>query len=112
MYLPWPAPELFDFGFSGFLELGLMRAGDVPFGVNSGWRAALGGGIRFGLPPGTANVVRLDLALPLGTDVQAKDLVARISLQELLGILPGFRDDQVLRSLRAGVRPTLVSLPW
>ncbi len=112
LYLPWPAPELFDFGLSTFLDLGLMKGGDVPFGFDSGWRASLGGGIRFGLPPGTANIARIDLALPLGGEVQPKDLVLRVTLQEALGILPGILDEQLLRSLRSGVRPYLLSVPW
>ena len=112
LYLPWPAPELFDFGLSLFVDLGHMHAGEVPFGMNSGWRAALGGGIRFGLPPGTTTMTRIDLALPLGRKVSPKDLILRVSLRELLGILPGFRDEQMLRSLRSGMRPDIVSPPW
>jgi hypothetical protein len=112
VYLPWPAPELFDFGLSFFIDAGQVWPGKIPFGVDSGWRASVGLGIRFGLPPGTGNMARIDLAAPLGTWVQPKDLVLRVSLRELLGILPGFRDQQLLRSLRNGVRPTITALPW
>ena len=45
IYLPWPAPGLFDFGLSLFLDVGQIRAGEAPFGVDSGWRAAAGAGI-------------------------------------------------------------------
>lgn len=112
MYLSWPAPELFDFGLSLFLDLGHMQPGDVPFGIDSGWQSAVGAGIRFGLPPGTGNMARIDLALPFGPKAQLKDLILRISLQEVLGLLPGFRDEQLVRSLRSGVRPTVITLPW
>jgi hypothetical protein len=112
VYLPWPAPELFDFGLSLFVDGGYMQPGDVPFGVNSGWKASLGAGIRFGLPPGTRTMTRVDLALPVKKRLQLKDLVLRVSLKELLGILPGVADRQVLRSLRNGVRPTIITLPW
>ena len=112
VYLPWPAPELFDLGLSMFMDLGHIQPGDVPFGVDSGWRAALGAGIRFGLPPGTGNIARIDLATPVGPGAQLKDIILRISLQEVLGLLPGLRDDQLVRSLRNGVRPTLITLPW
>jgi hypothetical protein len=112
IYLSWPAPELFDFGLSLFLDLGHMQAGEVPFGIDSGWQAALGGGIRFGLPPGTTTMARVDLAIPLHRRAQPGDVLLRVSLRELLGILPGFRDDQMLRSLRSGMRPRLVSPPW
>ncbi len=112
VYLPWPAPELFDFGLSVFVDVGQMWAGDVPFGVDSGIRGAIGGGIRFGLPPGTSKMARIDLALPIGGNVQPKDLILRVTLEELLGLLPGFRDEQLLRSLRSGIRPDIVSTPW
>jgi hypothetical protein len=112
IYLPWPAPELFDFGLTLFVDVGHIQPGGVPYGVDSGWRASVGTGIRFGLPPGTGNLTRIDLAVPLGTKVQLKDLVLRVSLQELLGILSGVRDSQLLRSLRNGVRPTIITLPW
>lgn len=111
-YLSWPAPELFDFGLSSFMDLGHIWPGGVPFGVDSGWRASIGTGIRFGLPPGTGNMARIDLALPLGSRTQFKDLVLRVSLHEIFGILPGVRDRQLVRSLRNGVRPTIISLPW
>jgi len=112
VYLPWPAPELFDFGLSLFMDLGHIQPGEVPFGVDSGWRAALGGGIRFGLPPGTGNIARIDLAAPIGPRAQFKDIVLRVSLQEILGILPGMRDRQLVRSLRNGVRPGITNQPW
>lgn len=112
VYLPWPAPGLFDFGLSLFMDLGHIQPGEVPFGVDSGWRAAVGGGIRFGLPPGTGNIARIDLAAPIGPRVQIKDIVLRVSLQEILGILPGMRDRQLVRSLRNGVRPGITNQPW
>jgi len=112
IYLPWPAPDLFDFGLSFFMDLGHIQPGDVPFGVDSGWRSAVGAGIRFGLPPGTGNMTRIDMAAPLGPRAQLKDMILRISLQEVLGLLPGFRDEQLVRSLRSGVRPNVISLPW
>jgi len=112
MYLAWPAPELFDFGLSIFADLGHINPGDVPFGVDSGWRTSLGAGIRFGLPPGTGNMARIDLAMPVGPRAQLKDLVIRVSLKEVLGLLPGVRDPQLIRSLRNGVRPSIIALPW
>ncbi|MGD2120943.1 MAG: hypothetical protein PVJ76_04325 [Gemmatimonadota bacterium] len=107
-----PAPGLFDLGLAFFLDVGRMGAGDVPFGVDSGWIGTVGGGLRFGLPPATENVIRIDLALPLKTRTQLKDLILRVNLRELLGILPGSTDRQLLRSRRSGVRPTFVTIPW
>lgn len=112
IYLPWPARELFDFGLALFVDVGHIQPGEAPFGVHSGWRASVGTGIRFGLPPGTGNMARIDLAVPLGAKTQFKDLVLRVSLQEILGVLSGVRDRQLLRSLRNGVRPTIIAQPW
>ena len=112
IFLPSPSPGLFDMGLAFFLDVGHMRAGDAPFGMDSGWVGTIGGGLRFGLPPGTASVFRIDLAIPLGKKAQLKDMILRINLRELLGLLPGLRDRQILRSLRSGVRPTLVAPPW
>jgi hypothetical protein len=112
LYLPSPAPSLFDLGLAFFVEAGQTRAGDVPFGVDSGWIGTVGAGLRIGLPPATKNVVRIDLAFPVGSRAQLKDLILRVNLRELLGILPGSTDRQLLRSLRSGVRPTFVTIPW
>ena len=54
----------------------------------------------------------VDLALPLGKKAQLKDMILRVNLRELLGILPGLRDRQLLRSLRSGVRPAFIAAPW
>jgi outer membrane protein assembly factor BamA len=112
VYLPSPSPGLFDLGLAFFVDAGNMQAGEVPFGADSGWMASAGLGLRLGLPPGTTNVFRIDLAVPLSTRVQPKDIIVRFNLRELLGVLPGLRDRQLLRSLRSGVRPTFVKAPW
>jgi len=112
VFLPSPSPGLVDLGLAFFLDVGHMGAGEVPFGVDSGWRGNLGVGFRLGLPPGTTNVFRIDLAVPLGSKTQLEDVILRVNLRELLGILPGLRDRQLMRSLRSGVRPTFVSPPW
>lgn len=111
VYLPSPSPGLFDMGLALFLDVGHMRAGEAPFGMDSGWMGTIGGGLRLGLPPGTTNVLRIDLAIPFGKKAQLKDLILRVNLRELLGILPGLRDRQLLQSLRSGVRPAFVALP-
>jgi hypothetical protein len=57
-------------------------------------------------------MVRIDLALPIKSRPQPKDMILRINIRELIGILPGLRDRQLLRSLRSGVRPTYVTTPF
>jgi hypothetical protein len=112
IFLPSPSPGLFDVGLALFLDVGHMQSGEVPFGVESGWVGAVGAGLRLGLPPGTTNTFRIDLAFPLGRKAQLKDLILRVNLRELVGILPGLTDRQLLRSLRSGVRPAFVTTPW
>jgi hypothetical protein len=112
LYLPSPSPGLADLGLAFFVDVGQIKSGEIPFGRDSGWKGTVGAGLRIGLPPGTTNTLRIDLALPLDDRAQLKDLILRINLRELLGILPGLRDLQMLRSLRSGVRPTFVSTPW
>jgi hypothetical protein len=101
-----------DFGFTLFADLGQIRGADAPFGFDSGWRGSVGAGIRFGLPPGTKTMTRIDLALPISHRTSLKDLIFRVNLSEVLGLLPGMRDTQLLRSLRIGVKPEVISLPW
>jgi len=112
IYLPSPSPGLFDLGMAFFVDLGRMWAGKAPFGVTSDWLGTVGGGLRISLPPGTTSVLRIDLGFPLGKKAQLKDVILRVNMRELLGILPGLRDRQLLRSLRNGVRPTFVTSPW
>ncbi|MBT8398411.1 MAG: BamA/TamA family outer membrane protein, partial [Gemmatimonadetes bacterium] len=112
VFLPSPTPGLVDLGLAFFVDLGHMHSGDAPFGSNPHWVGTVGAGLRLGLPPGTTNTIRIDLAFPVGDGAQLKDLILRVNLRELVGILPGLTDRQILRSLRNGVRPTFVTAPW
>jgi hypothetical protein len=102
-YLPWPAPDALDLGLTLFADAGRVWAGDVPFGVDSGWKGTLGGGIRYGFPAGTRGVVRADLAFPLG--VRGGRPVFRVTIFELLGIVAGFQDPDMARSRRLTLGP-------
>ncbi len=112
IFLPSPSPGLFDVGLAAFVDVGRMGAGEVPFGQDSGWLGNVGIGLRFGLPPGTNSMIRIDLILPMKSRTQWKDLILRVNIRELIGILPGLRDRQLLRSLRSGVRPAYVTSPF
>jgi len=103
-FLRWPAPDLLDLGFTVFADAGRIWAGQVPFGVDSGWKGAVGGGIRFGFPAGTRGVVRMDLAFPLGVE-NTRGPIFRVTLYELLGLVTGFQDPDVARSRRITVGP-------
>jgi hypothetical protein len=75
--IPWFRPGL-DFGLVVFADIGRGWAGDVPFGENTGWRKAVGGGVRFGFPAGTRAVNRAELAWPVGGSDEGQGVVFRI----------------------------------
>ena len=100
--LRWPAPTLFDLGVTLFADAGKVWAGDAPFGADSGWETSIGAGLRVGFPAGSAQVLRIDVAKPVGAALN-KGLVFRISSGDFVGLLYGFDDLQMLRSRRAGV---------
>jgi hypothetical protein len=96
----WPAPQFIDTGATLFLDAGAMVPGDVPFGVQSGWKASAGFGLRLGFPAGTGSVVRLDVAFPLQG---GGGPVFRAHVGEVVGFLAGFLDEEMERSRRSGV---------
>jgi len=76
--------------------------GDVPYGVNSGWQAALGFGLRAGLPRNARHIFRFDLAFPVGPTSGGP--IFRITA-ELNKIRSGFVTPDVVRSRRFRVGP-------
>jgi hypothetical protein len=104
-YVGWPAPDLVDLGFTLFADAGRGWAGLVPSGVDSGWKGAVGAGLRIGFPAGSQRVVRLDVAFPIGPDTSPGDWVIRMSLGDLLGLAAGLENRQLARSRRATVGP-------
>jgi hypothetical protein len=99
--LPWPS-DTADLGLTLFGDLGRVWPGDVPYGVDSGWQAGLGFGLRLGLPRNTRHVLRLDLAFPVGPT--GGDPVFRITA-ELNKLRSGFVTPDVVRSRRFRVGP-------
>jgi hypothetical protein len=111
IYLGWPFPELVDLGATVFADIGHIWAGDVPFGRDSGWRAAVGAGLRVGFPSGTRGVIRIDAALPLGPSPSLSDMVFRMSFSDLIGLTTGLSDNQMQRSRRMTVGPDRFNPP-
>ena len=93
--LDGPFSDLFDLGLTVFVDAGAAWAGSVPFGTDSGLRAAAGAGLRFGLPSGTKQVVRVDLAVPLAKG-RARDVRFRVG-SDVVSLLAGFRNPQARR---------------
>jgi hypothetical protein len=104
IFLRWPWPDLLDLGITLFADVGRVWSGDVPYGVDSGWRSALGFGLRYAAPAGSRMGGRIDLAFPLGATASQRP-VFRITLFELLGIGPGFSDAQLERTRRTRTGP-------
>lgn len=94
---PWPRPGAADLGMTVFGDLGRVWPGGVPYAVDSGWQAALGVGLRVGLPAGTRNVVRADIAFPVGATGGSP--IFRMSF-ELNRLRDGFFTEDVFRSRR------------
>ena len=90
-----PFAELFDLGLTVFVDAGAGWAGSVPFGTDSGFRAAAGAGLRVGFPAGAKQVVRVDLAAPLAKG-GFRDLQFRIGY-DVVSLLAGFRNRQARR---------------
>lgn len=62
---PWLRPAV-DLGVTVFGDLGAGWANGVPFAVDTGWRGAVGAGLRLGFPAGTSSNTRVELAWPVG----------------------------------------------
>lgn len=104
IFLSWPAPDFMDFGLTVFGDVGRVWPGDVPFGMDSGWRASVGAGLRLGFPAGSRGVARVDLAFPI-TEDNRRGPILRVSLYELLGLTTDFFDAEMERSRRVTVGP-------
>lgn len=74
--LPWFRPAV-GLGLTAFADYGRGWAESVPFGLDTGWRAAAGGGIRIAFPAGSGTVTRLEIAWPLGAGAGDRGPVIR-----------------------------------
>ena len=95
--LDGPFGDVFDLGLAVFLDAGAGWRGEVPFGVNSGLRAAAGAGLRLGFPPGSRNVYGLDMAVPLHSG-GVRAVRFHVGVSRTASLLAGFGDRQTRRS--------------
>jgi hypothetical protein len=98
IYIGWPAGQIIDLGGTGFVDVGRMWAGDVPFGVDSGWRGSAGLGLRASFPAGSRSIYRVDFAWPLERATRLRDVRLTVSVGEPRGLLPREGDLQLVRS--------------
>jgi hypothetical protein len=54
-----------DAGVAGFVDAGRLWAGDAPYGVTTGYRAAVGVGVLAAVPPQSRRLWRVDIAVPV-----------------------------------------------
>ena len=100
-----------DLGLAGFVDVGKMWAGDVPFGADSGWEAGVGAGIRIGLPAGGHSVLRLDFTIPMTGQREESGVGFRL-YTELFGLLDRRSwPTQTERSRWYGIDPDLTQRP-
>jgi hypothetical protein len=97
-YLGWPMGSVWDFGGTVFADVGRIWAGDAPFGVDSGWRASAGFGVRASFPAGSRSTYRLDIAWPLERGARLRNFEVSMSIGERRGIAPREDDRQLIRS--------------
>lgn len=103
LYLNGPFDQLLNLGTTAFVDAGRMWAGNVPFGIDSGWRASAGLGLRGAFPTGSRNTYRIDFAWPIDRHTRLGDFRLRISVGEPHGLAAGTADFQFLRSRPEGV---------
>lgn len=96
-YFGWPLRDVFDLGGTLFADAGQMWAGDAPFGVNSGWQASAGFGLRAAFPAGSRMTYRADIAFPIEPGGLAVPRFM-LSVGEVFGLDVPFGDHQLLRS--------------
>lgn len=110
-YVGWPFPDVADIGTSVFVDVGRIWPGDAAFGVDSGWRATVGAGIRANFPARGTNTFRIDAAFPVGPDGSLGGLQLLIGVGEYLGITAPFSDPQFDRSRVPPITGNLLHFP-
>ena len=86
VYFGWPFRDVLDLGGTLFFDLGRVWPGDAPFGVDSGWRAAAGLGLRGAFPAGGRTTYRIDVAWPLTHGASWRDVRLVLAIGELIGL--------------------------
>lgn len=103
--------DMLDLGGTVFFDVGRIWPGDAPFGVDSGWKAAAGIGLRGAFPAGSRTTYRLDVAFPLRDGLRWRDARLIFSVGEPRGVTAGFGDPQLLRSRRVDVAREIFHFP-
>jgi hypothetical protein len=97
-YIGWPFPNVLDVGGTVFADVGRIWPGDAPFGIDSGWRASAGLGLRGSFPEGSRSTYRIDIAWPLDRGSGFTDFRLSLSVGETRGLHARMADSQLVRS--------------
>ena len=97
-YIGWPFPDVLDVGGTIFADAGRIWPGDAPFGIDSGWRASAGLGLRGSFPEGSRSTYRIDIAWPVDRAAGFGDFRLSLSIGEALGLHSRLADHQLTRS--------------
>ena len=102
----WGHPfNLADGGTAVFYDLGRIRAGDSPHGMDTGWRSSVGISLLAGVPPRSKRLWRLDFVYPLA-DGAVRTVEVRISNRDNTRTF--WREPPDVRRSRGRTLPTSV----
>jgi hypothetical protein len=104
IYIGWPLPDVADIGATLFGDVGRIWPGDVPYGIDSGWRTTLGLGLRGSFPPKSRTSFRLDFAAPMDGGFSFKKVRMVLTASEVIGLFASDATDvQITRSRNDGL---------
>lgn len=96
------------FGLASFVDIGRVWVGDAPIGLDSGVRVGVGLGLLVAFPPESTRMWRLDLAVPLGSDPDARWEVRLTGVR----IRPFWREPDDVARVRADASPATIFTWW
>jgi hypothetical protein len=94
-----------SFGLAGFTDAGWVKAGEAPFGTDSGLRVGVGVGLLAAFPPESQRLWRVDLATPVGSSDPHAGWEVRLSSA---GTRHFWREPDDLARGRAGAAPSTI----
>jgi hypothetical protein len=95
-----------DFGTSVFADAGKLWAGDLPYGVTTPWRAAIGASLRLAVPARSTRMWRLEVAVPLNREAGGSRWELRLSHRDIASFF--WREPADVDAARARAVPASV----
>lgn len=95
-------------GLASFVDVGQVWMGDAPIGADSGLRVGVGLGLLVALPPESRRTWRLDVAVPLGSDPDARWEVRLTGIR----VRPFWREPDDVARVRADASPATIFTWW